>query len=145
MGALSRVEGGKSKGGSGRSRGSGIKIQNGKREGPFPLHFFSRGQNSIQVWRGKRIECGEGFEHLRKFWVHMKWAKRKEKHKVWGFRVGRLYLGIFLVGSLEWASAHEPLCAKANRKKGSLEAKQIFAWGENNLVSTDSGISFFSF
>ena len=67
MGALSKAEGGKNKGGSGRSRGSGIKIQNGKREGPFPLHFFSRGQNSIQVWRGKRIECGEGFEHLRKF------------------------------------------------------------------------------
>ena len=111
----------------------------------FSFTFFSRGKNSVQVWWGKRIECGEGFEHLRKFWVHMKWAKRKEKHKVWGFREGRLYLGIFLVGSLEWGFACEPLCDKANRKKGSLEAKQIFSWGENNLVSTDSGISFFSF
>ena len=40
MGALSRVEGGKNKGGSGRSRGSGIKSQNRKREEPFLCIFF---------------------------------------------------------------------------------------------------------
>ena len=43
----------------------------------FPLYFFFWGENSIQVWWGKRIECREGFEHLRKFWVHVKWAKRE--------------------------------------------------------------------
>ena len=53
MGALSRVEGGKSKGGSGRSRGSGIKIQNGKREGPFPLHFFLEGKTLSKFGEGK--------------------------------------------------------------------------------------------
>ena len=40
MGALSRAEGRRNEGGSGRNRGSGIKIQNGKREGPFPLHLL---------------------------------------------------------------------------------------------------------
>ena len=34
-----------------------------------------------------------------------------------------LFGDLFLVGSLERGSAHVPLCAKANRRKGSLEAK----------------------
>ena len=40
MGAFSRAEGGKNEEEGGRSRGSSIKSQNGKREDPFPLHFF---------------------------------------------------------------------------------------------------------
>ena len=53
MGALSRAEGGKNKGGSGRSRGSGIKSQNGKREEPFPLHFFLGGKTLSKFGEGK--------------------------------------------------------------------------------------------
>ena len=40
MRALSRVEGGKNEGGSGKSKSSGIKIHNGKREWPFLCIFF---------------------------------------------------------------------------------------------------------
>ena len=127
-GHFPKLKGGKNECGNGRSRGFGIKSQNGKREGPCPLHFFFFfGKNSFQVWWEKRTECGESFEHLRKFWVHVKWVKREEKQKVWGFIVGRLYLGIFLGGSLEWGSARELLCAKANRRKDNLEANQISA------------------
>ena len=53
MGPLSRVEGGKKEGGSGRSRGSGIKSHNGKRERPFPLHFFLGGKNLSKFGEGK--------------------------------------------------------------------------------------------
>ena len=42
MGALSKSKGGKNEGGSGRSKGSSIKRQNGKREGPFLCIFFLR-------------------------------------------------------------------------------------------------------
>ena len=56
-----------------------------------------------------------------------------------------LFGDLFLVRSLERGFAREqPLCAKVNRRKYSLEAKKIFARGENNLASTDSGISFIS-
>ena len=48
----------------------------------FFFAFFSMGKNSIQVWWGKRTECGEGFEYLRKFWVHVKWAKREVSKKL---------------------------------------------------------------
>ena len=49
MGALSKAEGGKNEAGSGRSRGSSIESQNGKRERPF-LCIFSEGKNFAQVW-----------------------------------------------------------------------------------------------
>ena len=59
MGTLSRAERGKNKGGSGKSRGSGIKSKNGKRERPFPWHFFFWGEKLCsslvreknRVWR----------------------------------------------------------------------------------------------
>ena len=58
MGALSRAEGGKNKGGSGKRRGFGIKSQNGKKEGPFAWHFFWGGKfypslvrEKNRVWR----------------------------------------------------------------------------------------------
>ena len=53
MGALSRAKRGKNEGGSGRSRGSGIKRQNGNREGPFPLHFFLRDKTLSKFGEGK--------------------------------------------------------------------------------------------
>ena len=53
MGALSRAEGGKNEGGSGRSRGFGTKSHNGKREGPFPLHFFLEGKTPSKFGEGK--------------------------------------------------------------------------------------------
>ena len=48
-----------------------------EREKDLFLCIFYGGRNFVQVWWGKRTECGEGFEHLRNFWVHVKWAKRK--------------------------------------------------------------------
>ena len=53
-GDLSRAKGGKNEGGSGRSRGSGIKSQNRKREGPFICIF---------LWGKTLSKCGEGKEH----------------------------------------------------------------------------------
>ena len=58
MRALSRVEGGKNEGGSGKSKSSGIKSQNGKRERPFSFTFFLGGKlcprlvsEKNRVWR----------------------------------------------------------------------------------------------
>ena len=54
--------------------------------------------------------------------------KKKEKEGRRGRKKRNLFLCIFfLVGSLELGSAREPLCAKANRMKSSLEAKKISA------------------
>ena len=53
MGALSRDEGGKNEGGSGRSKGSSIKSQNGKRKGHFPLHFFLGGKTLSKFGEGR--------------------------------------------------------------------------------------------
>ena len=53
MGTLSRAEEGKKEGRSGRSRGSGIKSQNGKRKGHFPLHFFLGGKTLSKFGEGK--------------------------------------------------------------------------------------------
>ena len=53
MGALSRAEGGKNEGGRRRIRGFGIKSQNGKREGPFSLHFFLGGKTLSKFGEGK--------------------------------------------------------------------------------------------
>ena len=47
MGALSRAIGGKNEGGSGRSRGSGIKSHNRKREVPFFGIFSGRGEETL--------------------------------------------------------------------------------------------------
>ena len=108
MGALSRVEGGKSKGGSGRSRGFGIKSKNGKREGPFPLHFFSKGNTLSKFGEGKE----QSMEKVLSIWGSYRctWSEQREMglKNSWLVRTWR---------------------------KGSLEAKQISAWGENNLVS----------
>ena len=38
-----------------------------------------------------------------------------------------LFEDLFLVGALEQGSAHEPLCAKVNKRKSCLEAKKISA------------------
>ena len=54
MGALSKAEGGKNEGGSGRSRGFGIKRQNGNRERHFSFaFFFLGGKNQSKFGEGK--------------------------------------------------------------------------------------------
>uniref|UniRef100_F6I1J9 Uncharacterized protein n=1 Tax=Vitis vinifera TaxID=29760 RepID=F6I1J9_VITVI len=75
MGALSRAEGGKNKGGSGRSRGSGIKSHNGKREGPYSSVFFFLGGKTLSKFGEGKEQSVEKIEWQLFHWVPSPTAK----------------------------------------------------------------------